>query len=185
MVLIIWASLYLIKIKERSFAAFTLILTVWAGFYLTDHYQALKDGSLIKDLQVIKKKEPLVDVIKFCRENNINVAYGDFTMVYKANFLSDNSPFFIEYLTKPKYYLSNYFRNKANLSEKQSNFAIITSSNNMVLGNPDSLYLNFLKNNGIGFNKVSIDYHTIYFDFKGPSLKVNDLRTLMSDHYNY
>jgi hypothetical protein len=185
MVLIIWASLYIIKIKKRSFAAFILILTVWAGFYLTDHYQGLKDGSLIKDLQVIKKKEPLFDVIKFCRENKINLAYGDFTIVYKANFLSNNSPFFVEYLTKPKYYGSNYFQNKANLSKDQSNFAIITSSNNMVLGNPDSLYLNFLKNNDIEFNKVSMDDHTIYFDFKGPSLKVNELRTLMSDHYNY
>ena len=185
MVLIIWASLYLIKIKKRSFVAFILILTVWAAFYLTEHYQSLKDQSLIKNLQVIKNKEPLFGVINFCRENNINVAYGDFVFVYKANFLSNNSPFFVEYLKKPKYYGSNYFRNKAKLSENQPNFAIITSSHNMVLGNPDSLYLKFLKNNGIEFNKVSIDDLTVYFDFKGPSLKVNERRTLMSDHYNY
>ena len=90
-----------------------------------------------------------------------------------------------EYLKKPLYDGSNYFRIKAEQSRNQPNFAIITSTGHFAYHvDPDLTYLNFFKNNSIDFKKVSLDRYTVYFDFKGPSLKINELRILMSDHVN-
>ena len=184
MVLVIWVCLYLKKIQKRSFTAFVFILVVWSGFYLDKLYINLQETGFIKDHKVTKKADPLFDVIKFCRSKGIKVAYGDYYYVYKANFLGNNSPFFVEYLKKPLYYGSNYFRIKAEQSRNQPNFAIITSTAHSgdYEDRPDRIYLNFFKNNSIDFNKVSLDRYTVYFDFKGPSLKINELPILMSDH---
>ncbi len=112
MVLIIWVALYLKAVKKKSPAAFILILTLWSGFYMTSNYEKFLDTSLVKNFDTIKKKEPLDDVIKFCRLKNIEVAYGNFGVIYKANFLGDNSPFFIEYLTTPTFFHRIIFEQK-------------------------------------------------------------------------
>ena len=178
MVLIIWVALYLKAVKKKSPAAFILILTLWSGFYMTSNYENFLDTSLVKNFDTIKKKEPLDDVIKFCRLKNIEVAYGNFGVIYKANFLGDNSPFFIEYLTTPTFFSSDYFRAKILQSESNPNFAIITH-----LKGDENIYLNYLNTNKLGFDSKSFNTHTIYFNFKGPSQKINTLRTLMDKYY--
>jgi len=180
MVLIIWVALYLKNIKNKSPAAFFLALTIWSGFYITTNYENFSNASFVKNFEVIKKKEPLDDVIKFFRSENISVVYGDFLFIYKANFLSDNSPFFIEYLTKPKYFSSDYFREKVKQSKKQPNFAIITH-----MKEDKNIYLDYLNNNKIDFRSTSFNKYIIYSNFKGPSQKINALRTLMDEYYNY
>jgi len=180
MVLIIWVALYLKTVKKKSLTAFILILTLWGGFYMTSNYERFIDTSLVNNFDVIKKKEPLDDVIKFCRSKNIEVAYGNFEVIYKANFLSDNSPFFIEYLTTPTYFLSDYFRTKVKQSEKQPDFAIITH-----LKDDENNYLEYLNTNKIDFRSTSFNKYIVYSNFKGPSQKINALRTLMDKYYNY
>ena len=178
MVIIIWVALYLKAVKNRSPTAFILVLTLWCGFYMTSNYERFLDISLVKNFDIIKKKEPLDNVIKFCRSKNIEVVYGNFGVVYKANFLSDNSPFFIEYMTKPTYLSSDYFRAKIKQSKKQPNFAIITH-----LKDDKNIYLNYLNSNKMDFLVASFDEYTIYFNFKGPPQKINALRTLMDKYY--
>jgi len=180
MVLIIWVALYLKTVKKKSPTAFILALTLWCGFYMTSNYESSLDASLVKNFDIVKKKEPLDDVIKFCRLKNIEVAYGNYGVVYKANFLGDNSPFFIEYLTKPTYFLSEYFRSKVKQSESQPEFAIIT-----YLKDDENIYLEYLNNNKIDFLATSFNKYNIYSNFKGPRKKINTLRTLMDKHYAY
>ncbi|MDP6657002.1 MAG: hypothetical protein QF607_01440, partial [Nitrospinaceae bacterium] len=178
MVLIIWVALYLKRIKKKSPIAFFLALTLWCGFYMTSNYENFLDTSLVKNFDIIKKKEPLDDVIKFCRSKNIEVVYGNFGVVYKANFLSNNSPFFIEYLTTPIYYLSDYFRTKVKHSEKQPDFAIVTRRKG-----DRNIYLEYLNNNKIDFLYTPFNKHVVYSNFKGPPQKINALRTLMDKYY--
>ena len=180
MVLIIWLSLFLKKIRKKSSIAYILILLVWSGFYLTQNYEKMTDSLIMKDFKVVNRKEPLNDVIKFCRSKNIEVAYGDFSHVYKANFLGDNSPFFIEYLTKPKYYSSGYFQAKAEQSRSQSNFAVVTDQDDI-----ESIYLKYLLENKVAFNSTAFDNYTVYYDFKGRSSQIEALRILMDKHYIY
>ena len=138
------------------------------------------DTSLVKNFDIIKKKEPLDDVVKFCRLKNIEVAYGNFGVIYKANFLSGNSPFFIEYLQHPHIFLSDYFRTKISQSKKQPDFAIITN-----MKKDKNIYLEYLNNNKIDFDSTSFDTYIVYSNFTGPSQKINALRTLMDKYYNY
>jgi len=180
MVIIIWVALYLKAVKNRSPTAFILVLTLWCGFYMTSNYERFLDISLVKNFDIIKKKEPLDNVIKFCRSKNIEVVYGNFGVVYKANFLSDNSPFFIEYLETPTYFSSGYFQAKAKQSEKQSNFGIVTN-----VKEDKNIYLEYLNNNKIDFLSASFNKYIVYFNFKGPSQKIIALRTLMDKYYNY
>ena len=105
----------------------------------TSNYETMARRSYIKDFKIIKNKKPLFDVIKFFRSKNIEAVYGDFLFIYKANFLGDNSPFFIEYLTKPKYYTSEYFQTKVEQSRSLSNFAVITHSDST-----KNIYLQYL-----------------------------------------
>jgi hypothetical protein len=135
---------------------------------------------VMKDFKVVKRKEPLNDVIKFCRSKNIEVAYGDFLHIYKANFLGDNSPFFIEYLTKPRYYSSGYFQAKAEQSRSQPNFAIVTHTDDI-----ESIYLKYLLENKVAFNSTAFDNYKVYYDFKGRSSQIEALRILMDKHYIY
>jgi len=180
MVLIIWLSLFLKRIRKKSSITFILILVIWSGFYLTRNYETMVENLVVKDFKVVNKKEPLNDVIKFCRSKNIEVAYGDFLYIYKANFLGDNSPFFIEYLTKPKYYSSSYFQTKAEQSRSQSNFAVVTNTDAI-----ESIYLKYLHKNEVKFDSKSFENYTVYYDFKGPSSQIEELRILMDEHYNY
>ncbi len=167
---VIWIALYLDKVRKRSLAVFIALLLAWPGFQLFNAYEYYTSQSVMNGFKTVKKHQPLMDVIEFCKSNNIKTAYAGYWVAYKTTFLSAGS------LTIAEYFHEKEVRGKIVKAKTLSDpeFAVITRRKDMT-----DVYYKYLAGKNIGYEEKKIGIYTILWNFSGANSDIDRLRRLI------
>lgn len=169
--IVIWVAIYLNKIRQQSVIAFILLLGVWAGFYLQNNYRFYEDQAVIKNFSILKKREPLLNVIGFLNSKNIPAAYAGYIDASKTAFLSQGKLSVGEFTTSHRGKIQ-----KARLAHIPK-FGIVIQGEKV-----KGTYQEFLTKNQISYQEKKIGPYWVFWGFVGKTSEIDKLRSLITDY---
>lgn len=186
----ILVALVLCRIKIKSYFLFIGVLLIWVGFYSLNIYRYYSEVKLLKQFDILVKREPMLEVIDFVKSKNIPVVYSNFLISGKIRFLGWNQLDFRSCVSKRN-------NSKAMSKQKKQCRWYVMGGNGSAVENPDRLMHNgddfalvisnvksdnalqkYMSFNKILFHRENIDGYVVFWNFLGNNEKINKIPTL-------
>jgi hypothetical protein len=175
-VVCIWTAIYLEKVRHETKTFTVIALLVWCIFSTVGIYKDYLKKGIVKNLSIIEKPHPYVNILDFCKKNKISHAYSDYYTSNLGTFLSKGE-------VKIAEYNKNILLKKMKESlGKEKIFAIIVDGNK----NDLPVYQKYLNENLESYSENVVKdknepnhlYH-IFSNIKGSPKAIDQLRSLI------
>ncbi len=174
----VWTAIYLENKRQKSKLFFTIFLVAWFIFSSVGIYQSYSTRGIVQNFSIVEKPISYINILEFCKKNNISYAYSDYPISNLVTFFSKGN-------VKMAEYTKNVFLKKMKWRlAKEENFAIIVDGGK----NDLAIYQKYLNENLENYSKNTVKdknepshlYH-IFSNFKGNRETINRLRSLIAN----
>ncbi|MEK9628830.1 MAG: hypothetical protein VW455_07385 [Nitrospinota bacterium] len=174
----IWTAIYLQKVLSESKGLFVFALVAWCLFSAIGIYKSYLTSGIVHNLSIQKRPNPILNVINFCKKNQISHAYSDYSTSILTSFLSKGD-------VKMAEYTKNIFLEKIKRElAGEEKFAIVVNGNSKDL----NIYQRYLNKNMAKFSQDIVQDNNgtnrkfyIFSNFEGDLKTIDSLRSLISN----